>query len=823
MDEENKINNTENIIETDIEKEMQNSYIDYAMSVIIGRALPDVRDGLKPVQRRILFAMYKLNNVYSQPTKKSARIVGDVIGKYHPHGDMAVYAALVRMAQTFSVNYPLVFGQGNMGSIDGDPPAAQRYTEVKLSKISHELLEDIEKNTVKFISNFDNTEKEPILLPSKIPNLLINGSSGIAVGVATNILPHNLNEVADAIIYYIDNKEADPRELLTFIKGPDFPTGGIVYYTPNLVNSYLTGRGSVIIKGVASIEKHKNRDVIIITEIPYTINKSVLVENMAGLVKNKKIIGISDIRDESDKKGIRVVIELRPNTNTEYILNSLYKYTQLQTSFPVMNIGILKNELVTFNIKKFISEFVNHRFNIIQNRTKFDFDVANQRLHIVNGLIIAIQNITEVIKLIKNSSGSEQARNALIENFSITEKQARAILDMRLSKLTNLETGSLKTEKEALNSKIEGLQKILSDNNLIYEIIKSETSEIKQKYGRERRTQIELDIQDIDIDNENLINDEETIVIVTNKSYIKRISPSVYRIQERGGRGVITIGLDETDYIKQLIYCKTKDFLLVFTDLGRVFWLKAYKILEEGKYSKGKAVVNLLNLENENVKKIINIRDFENKEIVLITKKGTIKKMKAENFSNPRSNGIKAIKINQNDELIDATILEQEQDIFIATKNGKSIKFNEKDLRQIGRTAAGVRAIRLREGDEVRNVIAVNKQDLILSITGKGFGKITEAEKYRLQKRGGKGKINIKLKDKTGYLIKALKVSRTDSLLLINSKGLVIKFLISHIRLTNRVTLGVKIMRLKDEDIKIIDAQIEPNIDQLSEENIQKK
>ena len=800
-----------NIVNAHIEAEMQSSYIDYAMSVIIGRALPDVRDGLKPVQRRILYAMYKLNNVFEQPTKKSARITGETIGKYHPHGDVAVYEAIVRMAQDFSMNYPLIVGQGNMGSIDGDPPAAQRYTEVKLSKISGDILDDIEKNSVNFVPNFDNTEKEPVLMPSKVPNLLVNGSSGIAVGVATNILPHNLAEVADAIIHYIDNRDIEPKQLLEFIKGPDFPTGGVVYWNENLIRSYLTGRGSVTIKGKVAVEKEKNREIIIITEIPYTVNKSLLVESFANLVKDKRVVGISDIRDESDKKGIRIVIELRQSVSADFILNSLYRYTQLQINLPVMNIGILSNKLLTFNIKQFISEFVKHRFEIIERRSRFDLDIATQRLHIVDGLIIAIQNISDVVDCIKKSSSVEDAKKSLIDLYSISEKQAKAILDMKLSKLTSLETSSLNSEKAELSKKIAELEQILADENLIYSIIKDETNEIKQKYGRERRTEISQNIQDIEINDENLISDEDTIVVLTKDSYVKRVPPSLYKVQDRGGKGVMSIDLKENDYTKQLIYCKTKDFLLVFTDRGRVHWLKTYRIPEEGKYSRGKAIVNLLNLENEKVQKLINIRGFENKGIVLITKKGTIKKMDAENFSRPRSNGIIAITIDPDDELVDAIILEQNEDIFIATRNGKSIKFMQQDLREIGRTASGVRGIRLGNNDSVTNVIAVKTEDFIVSVTSKGFGKITEAEKYRLQKRGGKGTINIKLKEKTGMLVKALKASPTDSILLINSKGLVIKFLISDIRLTNRAASGVKIMRL-DSDTEIIDAQIESNL-----------
>ncbi|MCL5106213.1 MAG: DNA gyrase subunit A [Candidatus Marsarchaeota archaeon] len=810
---EGKINAAEdrNTVNAHIETEMQSSYIDYAMSVIIGRALPDVRDGLKPVQRRILYAMYKLNNVFEQPTKKSARITGETIGKYHPHGDIAVYEAIVRMAQDFSMNYPLIVGQGNMGSIDGDPPAAQRYTEVKLSKISGDILDDIEKNSVNFVPNFDNTEKEPVLMPSKVPNLLVNGSSGIAVGVATNILPHNLAEVTDAIVHYIDNKDIEPRQLLEFIKGPDFPTGGVVYWNENIIKSYLTGRGSVTIKGKVVVEKEKNREVIVITEIPYTVNKSLLVESFANLVKDKRVVGISDIRDESDKKGIRIVIELRQGISADFILNSLYRYTQLQINLPVMNIGILSNRLLTFNIKQFISEFVKHRFEIIEKRSRFDLDIATQRLHIVDGLIIAIQNISGVVDLIKKSSSADEAKKSLIESYSISEKQAKAILDMKLSRLTSLETGALNSEKGELGKRIRELEQILANEGAIYGIIKDETNEIRQKYGRERRTEISQNIQDIEINDENLINDEDTIAVLTKDSYIKRIPPSLYKVQDRGGKGVMSINLKENDYTKQLIYCRTKDFLLVFTDRGRVHWLKAYRIPEEGKYSRGKAIVNLLSLENEKVQKLINIRRFENKDIVLITKKGTIKKMDAENFSRPRSNGIIAITIDPDDELVDAIILGHGDEIFIATRNGKSIKFAQQDLREIGRTASGVRGIRLGGDDSVTNVIAVKKGDLVVSVTSNGFGKITDAEKYRLQKRGGKGTINIKLKEKTGVLVKALKASPTDSMLLINSKGLVIKFLISDVRLTNRAASGVKIMRL-DQDTEIIDAQIESNV-----------
>ncbi len=794
-------------IETNIEKEMQSSYIDYAMSVIVGRALPDARDGLKPAQRRILYAMYKLNNTHEQPTKKSARIVGEVMGKYHPHGDMAVYDTIVRMAQDFSMNYMLVEGQGNMGSIDGDPPAASRYTEVRLSRIAGEMLADIEKKSVPFVPNFDNTEEEPLLLPSKLPNLLLNGASGIAVGVATNIMPHNLSELCDAIIAYIKNRESTSEELLQFIQGPDLPTGGTVFYNNALISSYITGRGTVTIRGKYTTEKVKNRTTIIITELPYTVNKATMVETIANLVKSKKIIGISDLRDESGKEGIRVVIELRQDADADVILNMLYKHTQFEISLPVMNIAVIGNNLVTLNLRQFIKIFLDHRINVIRNRTQYDLDIASDRLHIVEGLLIAVNDIDKVISIIKKSADVKAARATLMEKYSITDKQANAILDMKLSKLTNLETDALESEKKELTTEITHLKGILADEKKIDSIIEEETKYLKSKYGRERRTTIEKNFSEKDFDREDLIKDDQTTVILTNNNYVKRIASNVYREQDRGGKGVIAIQLKENDFVKQIISCMLKDYLLIISTKGRAFWLKAYLVPEESRYGVGKAAINLVKLsEGEKVGKIINTRVFADSYLTFITTNGKMKRVKAEQFSRPRSNGIKAIPIHEGDSLADVCLSDGKSELFIATKLGKAQRFKETDIRAMGRSASGVRGIRLNANDRVINVLAAKEQDLIASITEKGFGKVTELNKYRLQRRGGKGVINLKTKDKTGMVVRALKVANTDNVILINSKGISITFPVEEIRVTGRAASGVRLMRL-DPGAVIVGAQ----------------
>ena len=795
-------------LEAPIEKEMQSSYLDYAMSVIIGRALPDARDGLKPAQRRILYAMYMLNNFHDQQTKKSARIVGDVIGKYHPHGDIAAYDTLIRMAQSFSMNHTLVEGQGNMGSIDGDPPAAQRYTEVRLNKLAEEMLSDIEKKSVPFVPNFDNTEEEPLVLPAKVPNLLINGASGIAVGVATNIMQHNLREVCDAIVAYLDNPQITPQDILKFIKGPDFPTGGTVFYSNALVASYINGRGACVIRGRTKLEEQGSKKALIIEEIPYTVNKASLVQKIAEIVKDKKLQGISDLRDESNKVGVRIVLELRKDSNPDAVLNALYKHTQLQITLPIMNIAVIKNNLVTLNIKQFIKVFVDHRINVIKSRTKYDLDVASDRLHIVMGLLIAIANISEVITTIKKSSDTKDARIRLISGYGITEKQANAILDMKLSKLTSLESGALESEKVELTNGIRNFQEILSNENKVIQIVKEETIDIKEKYGRDRRTRIESDVDIGEIENEDLIVDEDTTVIVTKNNYMKRLPTKVYKSQERGGKGIKAIELREDDFVRQIISCMSKDYLLILTSRGRAYWLKAYQIPEESRYSIGKAAINLINLsEAEKVEKIVNTRSFSNSFLTFITKKGTIKRVRAERFSKPRANGILAIPINESDALADVCMSDGKSDILIATRKGKALRISENGIRLTGRSAHGVRGIRLSSDDTVTNILSASETDTIATITENGFGKITKLAEYRLQRRGGKGVINLRIKEKTGNVVKSLKVTPKSDIILINSKGLSIQFPTSSIRTTGRSASGVRLMRV-ERGVSVVDAQL---------------
>ncbi|MEM3227431.1 MAG: DNA gyrase subunit A [Candidatus Micrarchaeaceae archaeon] len=792
--------------ETTIEKEMQTSYIDYSMSVIVGRALPDARDGLKPAHRRILYAMYMLGNTHDKPTKKSARIVGEVLGKYHPHGDIAAYDTLVRMAQPFSMNHTLVEGQGNMGSIDGDPPAAQRYTEVRLTKIAEEMLLDIDKDAVTMVPNFDNTEIEPVVLPSKMPNLLVNGSSGIAVGVATNILPHNLKEVCDAIIAYIDNREIAPNELLNYIKGPDFPTGGIVVLNEELMQSYLTGRGSVTIRGKVEIENGEKKQIII-KEIPFTVNKSSLVAKIAELSKDKIITGISGLRDESDKNGIRIVVELRDDANVDYVINALYMHTQLQLSMPVMNVAVIGKRLLTLNIKDFIRIFVNHRIEVVKRRTAYDLGVASNRLHIVEGLLKAIENIDTVTALIKSKKDQHEAKEALMERLSISEKQANAILDMKLGKLTGLENAALSEELAELEKSIKGFREILSEEKNVLDVIKNETERLKEEYGVPRKTTIEESAQWGEITSEDAINDEESIITLTSGNYIKRMPAKAYRLQGRGGKGVIAIGLKENDFVKRIISCRAKDYLLLISNKGKAYWLKAYQVPEGSRYGGGKAAVNLVKLqEGEKIEEIINTREFSGKSIVFVTKYGKIKRTAAEKFSRPRANGIKAIPLDSGDALANVTITPGNSNLIISTKKGKAMRFSESDIRLMGRVAKGVRGIKLDDGDEVTNVLTANEKDSILVVTEKGYGKITAVEKYRLQKRGGKGVLNIRINDKTGDVVKSINVSGADNLILINSKGLSIEIGTVAIRVTGRNASGVKLMKL-EPGTKLIDVQ----------------
>ncbi len=796
--------NMAELIKSRLEEELQNSYLEYAMSVIVGRAIPDVRDGLKPVQRRILYTMYNLNNFSNQPTKKSAKIVGDCMGKYHPHGDAAIYDSLVRMAQPFATNYLLVDGQGNFGSIDGDPPAAMRYTEVRLTKIAEEMLEDLEKNAVDFIPNFDATEEEPVVLPAKVPNLLINGSSGIAVGVATNIPPHNLAEVCDAIIYRLNNKNAEIKDIINIIKGPDFPTGGIAIMNKDAIEGYITGRGQITIRAYAEINNEKK--IIRITEIPYTVNKAMLIRKIADLVKEKKISGIEDIRDESDKEGISIIIELRKDIDPNQMLNFLYKNTQLEITYPIINLAVYKNGIKLFNILELIDAYIEHRREVIRRRTEFDLKIAKERLNIVDGLLIALEHIDEIIKIIRNGEDANSVKKELIEKFSINEKQAEAILDMKLSKLTKLENKSLLNEKDELLNKINNYETILSKQEEIDNIIKNELEELKKKYGRERRTRLLFE-EFNEINEEDTIINTDVVILITNKGYVKRLPLSEYRLQMRGGKGIISMKISEGDYVKQVITTKNRNYLLALTNKGRAYWIKAYEIPEMQRYAEGKVINNLINLQNdEKIVKIVSLDDF-NSNIIILTKKGIIKKMPLLLFSNPRITGIIAIKIDENDEVKDAIVYKEKENIIITTKLGMSLRFKESEVKQMGRVAKGVRGIRLKAQDEAQNIIACNESGNILTISENGFGKITNIGEYRLQHRGGIGIKTMRITEKTGSVVKSLFIKDEEALLIVSSSGISIQIPISSIRETGRVASGVKLIRL-DENERVVDASL---------------
>jgi DNA gyrase subunit A len=792
-----------NIIDVSLEEELQTSYIDYAMSVIIGRAIPDVRDGLKPVQRRILYAMYNIKNLHNLPTKKSARIVGEVIGKFHPHGDQAVYSSLVRMAQDFSMNHLLVEGQGNFGSVDGDPPAAMRYTEVRLTRLAGEMLSDLEKETVEFVPNFDNTEQEPVILPSKIPALLINGTSGIAVGVATSIPSHNINEVCDAIVYRLANEEAIAEDILKIIKGPDFPTGGIAIMSQSSYDGYKNGRGQLTIRAKAKVEDNR----IVIGDIPYNVNKSNLIRTIVDLVKEKKVLGIKDIRDESDKAGVRLVIELKGDFGGEQTLNRLYKHTQLEVTFPIINLVILGKQLRTMSILQLIDSFIDHRKEMILKRSRFDLNVSKERLHIVEGLLIAIDNIDKIVKEIKESSEIAEARAKLSATYSLSEKQANAILDMKLSRLTHLEETSLLKEKAEHENKITYFTELINNKSKIIEIIRSEAEEIKKNYGRERRTEIIESDQASEFTDEDLITNEKVSIILTNGGYIKRMAIANYRDQSRGGKGIISINLKEGDYVKQIQTCNNKDFLLCISDAGKAYWLKAYAIPESSRYSEGKAIANMLNIGEEKIVVMFNTTNFEGSKIAFLTKKGIIKRAESALFSRPRTTGVRAINLNESDAIADAIIYTNEKYLILSTKKGKSIKFAEDSIRFTGRTSMGVRGIRLSNGDTACNIIAAGEEGSILTVTENGYGKLTDVEKYRIQGRGGSGVINLKVSEKTGTVAKSLFVKDEKTAILINSLGISISFPIASIRVTGRAASGVRLMRL-EQGSRVVDAQI---------------
>ncbi len=785
-----------------IEEEMKESYIDYAMSVITARALPDVRDGLKPVHRRVLFAMDNLGLQSNKPTRKSARIVGEVLGKYHPHGDIAVYDALVRMAQDFSLRYPLVDGQGNFGNIDGDSAAAQRYTEVRLSKIAEEMLADIEKNTVDFIPNYDNSTKEPVVLPAKLPNLLINGSSGIAVGMATNIPPHNISEVIDAIIALIDNPEITLPELMNYIKGPDFPTGAYIYGRSSIKHAYSTGKSLINVRAKTLIEEKDNKKIIVVRELPYQVNKTVLIENIADLIRDKKIIGITNLRDESDREGMRIVIELSKNTNEDVVLNQLYKHTQLQTTFGVNMLALVNGEPKLLSLNSILNYYILHRKKVIERRTKFDLNKAEERTHILTGLKIALNNIDNVVAIIKKSKNVEVARDLLINNFDLTEIQANSILDMKLQKITSLETEKIKKEYDELIKLIEELKGILASEEKILLIIKNELLDLRKKYSDGRRTEI-VNMEET-LETEDLIKQEDIVITITHSGYIKSLPSETYKQQKRGGRGIIATAVKEEDFVEHLFITNTHDYILFFTDKGKVHWLKAYQIPSATRYAKGINIVNLLKLEDEKITAAVPIKEFlENKYLVMVTKNGLIKKTKLIEYSNIRKTGIIALNLKDEDKLINVRLTDGDKQLIIATKNGLAVKFNESNVRSMGRNATGVRAVKLIE-DYVIGMEICDDNDTLLTITENGYGKRSLIADYRLIRRGGKGVINIKTTERNGKVVSIKVVNDNDGLMFITKNGVLISINVKDISTIGRNTKGVRIMKLNEQD-KVVD------------------
>ncbi len=796
---ENEISKEEKVkgvINAEVSSEMKKSYLDYAMSVIVSRALPSIEDGLKPVQRRILYAMQQMGLKPGTQTKKSARVVGDVIGKYHPHGDTAVYDAMVRMAQEFSLRYPLVFGQGNFGSIDGDPPAAMRYTEVRLMPISTELIQDLDKETVKFLPNYDSSLKEPNLLPGKLPALILNGATGIAVGMATNIPPHNITEVCDAIIAYIKNPNISIEQLAEIVTGPDFPTGGSV--TGDMLELYKTGKGKLILRGRATTETLRNKESIVITEIPYMLNKSSLVTQIADLIQNKKIKDVSDLRDESSKGKIRIVLELRKDANSKFVINSLYKYTRLQDSFHVNFLALAEGQPKLFSLGDVVKNYVDYRKKIITNRTKYDLKKAKEREEIVEGLLIALKNIDDVINLIKKSKGKTEAADGLMQKFKLTKKQAEAVLETKLQQLTSMEVDKLKKESEELKKIIEELEKILGDIKEVLKIIVKEVNELKNKYGDNRRTTVLKRISEIS--EKDLVQKTDVVVTITDKGYCKRMDVKTYREQKRGGRGVIGSGLATGDFVKQLVTCSTHDYLMFFTTRGRVLWLKAYDIPSVERYSKGKALVNLLNLKDESITNVLSIKNFED-SLFMATRKGQVKKISLKHFSKPRASGIKAINLpeNNSDALIGVEIIKNKQEVLLATKNGQAIRFNSDDVRDMGRSSYGVTGIKLGQGDEVVS-LEVLKTVAVLTITKNGYGKRTSVADYRKTARAGKGVINVKITDKNGEVVTTVSVNDKESVIITTAKGIVIRTSLEHIRVMGRAAQGVRIVKLQQGD-----------------------
>jgi DNA gyrase subunit A len=814
-----------NIIPINIEDEMRGAYIDYSMSVIISRALPDVRDGLKPVHRRVLYGMLELGVSYNRPYKKSARIVGEVLGKYHPHGDSSVYDTMVRMAQPWSLRYPLVDGQGNFGSIDGDSPAAMRYTEARLMRITEEMLNDINKNTVDYQLNFDDSLKEPTVMPAALPNLLLNGASGIAVGMATNMPPHNLSEVVDGIIAYIDNRDIEIKELMNHITAPDFPTGGTIYGYQGVMNAFETGRGRVVLRAKAHFDQSKTgKEQIIVTEIPYMVNKASMIEKTANLINEKKIEGISDIRDESDKKGLRIVYDLRKDAIPNIVLNNLYKYTQLQSSFGVNNVALVRGRPHTLNLKDLIRYFVEHRHEVVRRRTEYELQEAEKRAHILEGYLIALDNLDEVIALIRGSRDPEIAREGLIEKFKLTEIQARAILDMRLQRLTGLEREKIEQEYAELQELIKKLKEILEKEELRMGIIKDELMRIKERYGDERRTDIVHSADDINI--EDIIPDEDMVITVSHQGYIKRTPLTDYRTQGRGGVGSRGAVSKDDDFTDHLFVASTHNYLLIFTDFGKVYWKKVYEVPEGTKTSKGRALQNLISIESgDSVRAVINVKNLNDEDyinnnfIVMCTQKGTIKKTSLEAYSRPRQNGINAITINEGDKLLEAKLTNGNNHIVIGVESGRAIHFHESQVRPMGRTAAGVRGIWIdgNTDDKVVGMVCIEREEAnLLVVSQKGFGKRSYVSEYRITNRGGKGVRTINITEKTGYLVAIKEVVDSDDLMIINRSGITIRLSVKNLRIMGRATQGVKLIRLNETD-EISSVEVIRNLEETEE------
>lgn len=795
------------IIPINIEDEMRGAYIDYSMSVIVSRALPDVRDGFKPVHRRVLYGMSELGVFHNRPYKKSARIVGEVLGKYHPHGDSSVYDTMVRMAQDWSLRYPLVDGQGNFGSVDGDSPAAMRYTEARLRRIAEEMLADINKETVDFQGNFDDSLTEPSVLPARIPNLLLNGTSGIAVGMATNMAPHNLSEVTDGITAYIDNPEISIEELMHFIKAPDFPTGGIIYGYSGVKSAFETGRGRVVLRSVANFEVSKSgKEQIVVTEIPYLVNKASMIEKTAALINEKKIEGISDIRDESDRLGLRVVYDLKRDAVPNVVLNNLFKYTQLQSSFSINNVALVNGRPEILNLKELIEYYVKHRIEVITRRTQYDLKEAEKRAHILEGLLIALDHLDEVIALIRSSKDPDEARSGLMEKFSLSEIQARAILDMRLQRLTGLEREKIIEEYKQIKELIDELKAILASEERKKELIKADLQDIRNKYGDERRSRIEMAGGEFNI--EDMIPDDEMLVTVSSQGYIKRTNLSEYRSQSRGGTGSRGVKTKDDDYTEHLFMATNHNYLLFFTEKGRLYWLRVFEVPEGNKTSKGRAIQNLINIESDDkVRAVLNVKTLsdedyiKNNYIVMCTQNGTVKKTLLELYSRPRQNGIIAININEGDQLIDVALTNGNDYIIIAAGQGKAVRFHESGIRPMGRGATGVRGINLADDDKAIGMICVSRPDAqLLVVSAKGFGKRSDIEDYRITSRGAKGVKTLNITDKVGNLVAIKEVTDEDDLMIITTRGIAIRIHVSDLRVMGRNTQGVKLIKLSEKD-----------------------